>query len=190
MSKNIMKIIYTILYSICAGLAIGIAALCKYNIESALIGALVFPIGILIVINKKYLLFTGKIGYIVQEKNYADLLIMLIFNMLAARCIGIINAVSASISISAADIPIYLFQSIICGFLVYIAVSAKDSLITYGSIAAFILIGGKHCIAEAFRLSFSINNILYLLLVACGNSIGAIAANGIERMKSKYQGAC
>lgn len=188
MNKNIVKIIYTILYSICAGLAIGIAALCKYNIESALIGALVFPIGILIVINKKYLLFTGKIGYIVQEKNYADLLIMLILNMLAARCIGIINGVSASVSFSKADIPIYLFQSIICGFLVYIAVSAKDSLITYGSIAAFILIGGKHCIAEAFRLSFNINNILYLLAVAIGNSIGAIAANHIEKVKLNYQG--
>lgn len=107
--------------------------------------------------------------------------------MLAARCIGIINAVSASISISAADIPIYLFQSIICGFLVYIAVSAKDSLITYGSIAAFILIGGRHCIAEAFRLSCSINNILYLLLVAFGNSVGAIAANGVEAMRQRKE---
>lgn len=107
--------------------------------------------------------------------------------MLAARCIGIINAVSASISISVADIPIYLFQSIICGFLVYIAVSAKDSLITYGSIAAFILIGGRHCIAEAFRLSCSINNILYLLLVAFGNSVGAIAANGVEAMRQRKE---
>lgn len=128
----------------------------------------------------KYTLFTGKIGYICRDRNCADLLIMLIFNMIGAKAIGMFYGYVEA----APQEPLWqtFVLSVLCGFLVYIAVEAHSALITIAAVFSFVTIGAHHCIAEAFRLDWAaLANWLYLFIVTIGNSVGALAVRVVQR---------
>lgn len=69
-----------------------------------------------------------------------------------------------------------LFNGIICGMLIHLAVKIKNEFTTIFAVMIFILIGAEHCIADAPYLVAAFNwmNALKLLMVIIGNSIGAI----------------
>ena len=59
----------TIKKSIAAGAAIGIGSTIFLSVENKIVGALLFSLGLFLVCSFGMFLFTGKIGYVISNKN-------------------------------------------------------------------------------------------------------------------------
>mgnify|MGYP002520783075 CR=1 FL=1 len=182
MRFQMKKVIAVAVLAYAAGLCIGIAAIVKQLIDWVPLAASSFSIGLLIILNKKYMLFTGKVA---DSPFCPDkLAVMLLFNVLGARTIGAFFGVSVFVP----NVPIWraLALAALCGFLVYIAVSSSSALITIAAVTAFVLLGCKHCIAEAALLPLNdIATWAYILLIAFGNSAGAWLGRGFDELRKR-----
>ena len=173
-----------------AGVLIGFGVIINTLITPPFLGALLFSFGLLVIIQLRIPLFTGRIGFF-NLKNEQPYLIILI-----ANCLGILLVVftyyncntdfqamltnAAALKFSKTFISMF-FCGCLCGFLIHIAVKCKIPIITIGAIMIFILIGSEHCIADFPYLFTGITWTRFIkwILVILGNSIGAIFA---ERM--------
>lgn len=207
MKKNINSL----LKGVYAGAMIGIGGTIYLSMSNPVIGAILFSIGLLMICVYKMNLYTGMIGYVIENKlNYFITLIFtlvgnLIGTMLTA-CL-VLNTRIANISIKAKEISMikihdnYLsifILAMFCGMLMYIAVNnykkGEDSIIKYLSIIicviVFILCGFEHCVANMYYISlakvWSLKAILIMLVMIFGNSIGSIViALFNNRIKNK-----
>ena len=71
--------------SLCAGVLITIGGTVFLSCENKTVGAVFFSVALLCICYKVYYLFTGKIGYLVEQhrkKDFADLLICLLGNLI------------------------------------------------------------------------------------------------------------
>ena len=197
--ENIKESISILLKGIYAGIMIGIGGTIYLSIANQVVGAILFAIGLLTICVYKMNLYTGMIGYILENKlGYLKTLIFtLLGNLLGTIIIAllILNTRIANISIRAREMAIikisdnYLsifILSVFCGILMYIAVNnfkkGEDSIIKYLSIficvVVFILCGFEHCIANMYYISlakaWSFKSIISMLFMIFGNSVGAI----------------
>lgn len=194
--KNILKWLIKGIY---AGVLIGMGGVCFLAIDNKIVGSFLFSLGLLTVCMYQYNLYTGKVGYVINNKltYIAELLISLLGNFIGAFLVGFLIRLTRfnSYIVKAQDLvdkklndnllSIFIL-AIFCGILMYIAVNnfktVKDSIGKYIGIflcvMAFILCGFEHCIANAFYFSiagvFSLKVLLYILIMVLGNSVGSI----------------
>lgn len=197
---NVLKKNINILFKgIYAGMLIGIGGTVYLSISNSIIGAIFFSVGLLTICIYKMNLYTGMIGYIIENKlNYiVTLLLTLIGNFIGTMITSllVLNTRIANISVRAKEISTikindnYLsifILSIFCGMLMYIAVNTfkkeKDSIVRYLAIficvIVFILSGFEHCIANMYYISlaklWSLKAVLSMLIMILGNSVGSI----------------
>lgn len=197
---NVLKKNINILFKgIYAGMMIGIGGTVYLSISNSIIGAIFFSVGLLTICIYKMNLYTGMIGYIIENKlNYiVTLLLTLIGNFIGTMITSllVLNTRIANISVRAKEISTikindnYLsifILSIFCGMLMYIAVNTfkkeKDSIVRYLAIficvIVFILSGFEHCIANMYYISlaklWSLKAVLSMLIMILGNSVGSI----------------
>lgn len=197
---NVLKKNINILFKgIYAGMMIGIGGTVYLSISNSIIGAIFFSVGLLTICIYKMNLYTGMIGYIIENKlNYiVTLLLTLIGNFIGTMITSllVLNTRIANLSVRAKEISAikindnYLsifILSIFCGMLMYIAVNTfkkgKDSIIRYLAIficvIVFILSGFEHCIANMYYISlaklWSLKAVLSMLIMILGNSVGSI----------------
>lgn len=197
---NVLKKNINILFKgIYAGIMIGIGGTVYLSISNSIIGAIFFSVGLLTICIYKMNLYTGMIGYIIENKlNYiVTLLLTLIGNFIGTMITSllVLNTRIANISVRAKEISAikindnYLsifILSIFCGMLMYIAVNTfkkgKDSIVRYLAIficvIVFILSGFEHCIANMYYISlaklWSLKAVLSMLIMILGNSVGSI----------------
>lgn len=174
-----------------AGILIGLGVIINALATIPVLGAILFSLGLLVIIDLSLPLYTGKIGFIRKKSDKGFYLKILSFNLIGiALCViayiianpGIIPLLSAAAAIKFTKTYIQLlFYSIFCGMLIHFAVKCKKHYITIMAIMVFILIGAEHCIAAfPFLLfAFTLKNIIKYIIIIIGNSIGAIV---IERM--------
>lgn len=169
--------------SILGGLSIGIASYI-YLQTGGLIGAALFSIGLLLILNMGFKLFTGTVGYIKSKEDIKNNCIILIGNIIGA-CGILVFPTGTAAPIMAAKLAtpliISLIEGIICGIFIYSAVACfrkhKDYMVPV-CVIGFIMFGAEHCIADlcyalaARTLSFDV--IVFLIVVAIGNAIGAL----------------
>lgn len=197
--ENIKESISVLLKGICAGIMIGIGGTIYLSIANQVVGAILFAIGLLTICVYKMNLYTGMIGYILENKfGYLKTLTFTLLGNLLGTIITallILNTRIANISIRARQMTIikisdnYLsifILSVFCGILMYIAVNnfkkGEDSIIKYLSIficvVVFILCGFEHCIANMYYISlakaWSFKSAISMLFMIFGNSVGAI----------------
>lgn len=125
---------------------------------------------------------------------------MLLLNMIGAGWVGLAYRLyHGEIPVIAQKLakPLYIvfLDALLCGILIYAAVEgyrrSKSILAILFPIAAFVLIGAEHCVADAFYLAAGISaeNILYSILwlaaVAAGNTAGAIILNAVSERKGE-----
>lgn len=195
LKKNI-NILFKGIY---AGMMIGIGGTVYLSISNSIIGAIFFSVGLLTICIYKMNLYTGMIGYIIENKlNYiVTLLLTLIGNFIGTMITSllVLNTRIANLSVRAKEISAikindnYLsifILSIFCGMLMYIAVNTfkkeKDSIVRYLAIficvIVFILSGFEHCIANMYYISlaklWSLKAVLSMLIMVLGNSVGSI----------------
>ena len=174
--------------SILAGILIGLGVIINLNMEIPVIGPLLFSFGLITIIFMKLFLFTGKVGYIISDVNITPLLlvIILIFNFIgiaatialyASANQNFVDIITAAATTKFSKSAITLFiNACFCGALIHFAVKNKQGIITMFAIMIFILIGAEHCIADFPYLLFNFSwiNVLKLLGIVIGNSVGAI----------------
>lgn len=181
--------------SLCAGILITIGGTAFLSCENKTVGAVLFSVALLCICYKSYYLFTGKIGYIVEQHTKQDFLnldVGLFGNLAATFFLGmLLRTVLPNIGEKAAEMcsaklaqfPLYTFiRGFFCGILMYLAVSIykeKNSVLgILFCVPVFILCGFEHSIADMFYLGasgiYSVKIILFTALVVAGNTFGAI----------------
>jgi len=183
------------LRAVAAGAMIGIAG-AIYLAVGPPWGAVLFSIGLMIICNRGFNLYTGKVGYIQKPEEILNMLIYICGNAIGTLMVAATQNVNTTEMVAAKlAMPwwLTLIKAIGCGFLMYIAVDTyKQGYRTYESISryigiitcipAFILAGFEHSIADMFYIYCSDychwGNIsweagVFIVIVIIGNAIGA-----------------
>lgn len=175
----------TIKHSMLSGFLVGLGIVINTKSSNPYIGAMLFSLALLVIIECGLKLYTGKIGY-AKEIPTKDLIIILIFNL-----VGVIIPIFAQYTLlheqllitsiakfSKSHIELFL-DGFMCGTLMFIAVHCKKYIITIFSIMVFILSGYEHCIADFPYLvvNFDVENLFKYMCIVIGNSIGSISTN-------------
>ena len=150
------------------------------------IGPVIFAFGLLGVCYMGQNLFTGKCGFLIQDKiKPMDLLIILIVNLISGYLFGLLyscldvdvvnNAVS-KVGTWEVSFP-FLIKSILCGMIMYIAVYMYKKGTPLGiifGIPLFIFCGFQHCIANIITLGVAKTFHLSIIICAIGNFVGSL----------------
>ena len=187
-----------------AGLAISIGGAVYLSLENKIAGALLFAVGLYAIVLNGLYLYTGKIGYLVEQKNKKEYGILLILTWLgnlvgtgvgaAALCCSRINNIRDKAyeicQPKLADTPGSLFLlAFFCGMLMYIAVDGykrtENPIVLFLCVSVFILSGFEHCIANMFYFSlagvWSLKAFFSLLIITLGNSVGGVLIPMIKK---------
>ena len=175
--------------------------------DMTVLGAFVFGLGLYAIIHFKLWLFTSKISYVIDHgpKYSLDVLICFVVNILSVVLLSFIllqTRIAPSLVEAAKPLVNYkindtwysiLILSFMCGTMIYLAVSGHEQC-SYGcgkiafvflAIFIFIICSYEHVIANACYFTyagvFNAKTVLYFLLMALGNSLGAIFVQFIRR---------
>ncbi len=206
MIKNYFNIL---LKAILAGILIALAGTIYLSLksENAIIGAFLFGFGLLTIVGLDFKLYTGRVGYVIDEKpSYLiEILIIIIGNSLGGLLIASFVHLGnmQNIILTAQDmvthklskelLPIFGL-SILCGMMMYLGVEGYKrvkndvarTVLNIFAVAIFILAGFEHSIANIFY--FFVANLwtwymfVAFLVMLLGNAVGAIILNGIEKL--------
>jgi formate/nitrite transporter FocA (FNT family) len=173
----------------------------KVYTHNTVLAAALFSIGLILVCNFGFFLYTGKICYLLDEliikKNKGfvlELIVGLIFNILGATLMGVLLRNFTLMADNAGDMMtlknldankwLTLLKGIFCGLLINLAVegyrksetSLGKYLILVLCVAGFIVCGFEHSIADDFYFAVSgfEGSLVPLLLIILGNTIGGL----------------
>lgn len=176
----------------------------------AILGSLLFSIALLVICNRGYYLYTGKVGYLLpyQKNNIAMVLFTILGNLLGILLLTVVISLSGTINIkqyaiNASNIKLakqwyeIIFSSILCGILMYTAVDGYTNIksdfgktiIIILAVMGFILAGFEHSIANMYYFLvgqiFSFKALGYILLMIIGNGLGALLINLLHTLLKK-----
>ena len=150
------------------------------------IGPVIFAFGLLGVCYMGQALFTGKCGFLVEDKiPVLDLCIILLINLIAGYIMGLIYSITDPELIKTAVTKVstwtfslsFFLKAVMCGIIMYIAVlcyrKGTPLGIIYG-IPLFIFCGFQHCIANIVTLGVAKTFSWTIVLAILGNFIGSI----------------
>lgn len=206
-----LKNLAILVKSIMGGLAICIGATSYLAIGNALVGALFFTIGIFTIYVFDFNLFTGKVCYIPDEKPKYIIILLIVYlgNMISTVGIGFLlrlTTLESLIPIAQKSVEIKLqdglfsafIMSVFCGILMSIAVLGFFRIPSWTGkvfvlampVMAFIHAGFQHSIANLFYISLAnmwdAKAVLYSIIYALGNTLGAIIIPLSQKFTSKY----
>lgn len=193
------RVIDVFLRAVMTGFAIGIGGSVYLSCDNKYMGAFLFGTGLFVILSFGFNLFTGKVGYAVENKpSYIiDLILIWLGNLTGTAIMGgmILCTRIASIGEKVAEICSVKFNdsllsifilAIFCGMLMFIAADGFKKienpvgkmLAVFLPVMAFILSGYEHCIANMFYFTiakvWSANTVLYLLVMTMGNAVGGM----------------
>ena len=153
------------------------------------LGPFLFALGLLGVCYLGANLFTGKCGFLFEDKlDPLDFIIMLLANLLAGWRFGLFFSLldpevasAAAGKVASWDFSFAFFgKSLLCGVVMYVAVKMYKAGTPLGilfGIPLFIFCGFQHCIANVITLGVARAFSWTLLLAILGNFLGAIGAS-------------
>lgn len=166
------------------------------------IGPIIFAFGLLGVCYLGLNLFTGKCGFLIENKlKLTDLLIILAINLAAGYLIGLLFRVAdpsiadaASAKVATWDFSLAFFvKSFLCGVIMYLAVKMYKLGTPLGiifGIPLFIFCGFQHCIANVITMGVAAGFSWSLVLAILGNFAGSLATSFLTAdLKAKAQKA-
>ena len=205
-----MTFIKNLTSAILAGIMISFGGGVFLACESKVVGALLFSLGLTVILINGFLLFTGKTAYLLENKpSYIPYLLTIwLGNILGCMLMGALasfakpalgETASALCEAKLGQSPLQtVVLGALCGILVYLAVdffkSDSDTkafnkyLMVFTCVPAFILCGFEHSVADMFyfaasssRALYTWRGIVYILLVSAGNLIGAVVFHIVRR---------
>ena len=183
------------LRAILAGIAIGLGGCIFMGMvtsEYKWVGAILFSIGLFTVFTFRLDLYTGKVGYAVENKpSYlVDLVVIILGNFVGALIIGQMIPMPEAAEVLIVDAKLggdidwwrVFCKGVFCGMLMFIAAdyykTQKKYLATFVCVPVFILAGFEHSIADMFYFCASgtstLDAFLFILVVIVGNAVGGI----------------
>ncbi len=194
--KNNLKILVR---AILAGVMISIGGTIYLSLDNKMLGAFLFSIGLFAICANGFNLYTGKIGYVIDNKPkyLIELLFTLIGNLIGTVGCGYLIYLSrvgsklrdtakviSTVKLNDNLLSIFIL-AIFCGIIMYLAVDLYKRLTDFGKymgifmgITVFILAGFEHCVANMFYFSmanmWTWKTVLYVLVMIAGNSVGSI----------------
>ena len=174
-----------------ASLLIGLGDYALLKIGTPL-GPFLFAFGLLGVCVLGLNLFTGKCGFLVEDKiKILDLLLILVSNLVFGYLFGAMFgladegvAAAAVAKVGGWELSLaFLIRAMLCGMIMYLAVKLYRKGTSLGvliGVPLFIFSGMQHSIANVITLGvsleFSLGLVLIILLCVLGNFLGAILA--------------
>lgn len=207
------RFIDILLRAVATGFAIGIGGIVYLSCDNKYIGAFLFGTGLFVILSFGFNLFTGKVGYAVENKPayLIDLAVIWLGNLIGtAITAGLVlcTRISENISEKASGIcdtklgdtlSSNFILAFFCGMLMFIAAdgyktinnTAGKMLAIFLPVVVFILSGFEHCVANMFYFSiaqvWSLKTFGYLIVMSLGNSAGGIfiplLRKGFEKTK-------
>lgn len=188
-----------LLRAILAGIMISIGGTIYLMLDRSPFGAFLFGIGLFMICVHGYNLYTGKIGYIVNNKlkYLIELIITLVGNFIGTFACGYVLSLTrigvtlkerasfiCNIKVNDDMLSIFIL-SLFCGMLMFLAVDLFKRLYDVGKyfavflcVTVFILAGFEHCVANMYYFSvagmWEWKAILYMYIMILGNSAGSI----------------
>lgn len=203
------------LKAILAGLMISVGACAYLGIENHYVGTMLFTIGLFTIYTLDLYLYTGKVGYLLEDKDPLKIVVIWIGNLVGAVATGL--AVTATRlmetttihehAISAAEVKLsdgyfsIFILGILCGLMMFIAAeSFKKTQNTPNSVGGyiglflcvmlFLLLGFEHSIANIFYFTvagaWSLSAIPALIVVSLGNAVGGLLINVVQLPIKKH----
>lgn len=160
------------------------------------IGPFLFAFGLLGVCVLGLNLFTGKCGFLIEDKiKITDLIIILLVNLICGYAIGVMFSLFDNAIIGVAEAKVaswsmsleFFLKSVMCGVIMYLAVELYRRGTKLGillGVPLFIFCGFQHSIANVITMGVAVEFSWTILLCAAGNFVGAIAAWGLCRKPS------
>lgn len=184
--------------SIGASLLIGLGNFALLKLGNP-IGPIIFALGLLGVCYLGLNLFTGKCGFLFEDKlKVRDLIIILAVNLIAGYLVGLLFSVADPTIVEAASAKVatwefslaFFIKSFLCGVIMYLAVKMYKKGTPLGiifGIPLFIFCGFQHCIANVITLGVATAFSWSLVLAVLGNFLGAIFMSwiAVEVVKAK-----
>ncbi|MBR3131711.1 formate/nitrite transporter family protein [Candidatus Saccharibacteria bacterium] len=155
------------------------------------IGPVIFAFGLLGVCYLELNLFTGKCGFLFENKlKVRDLVIILAVNLIFGYLVGLLFRVADPSIIEAATTKVdawefsvaFFIKSLLCGVIMYLAVKMFKKGTPLGiifGIPLFIFCGFQHCIANVITLGVAANFSWSLTLAILGNFLGSLITSYI-----------
>lgn len=198
------------LYAVLAGVCIGIGGAVNLSVENTVVGAFLFSIGLIMICVNGFNLFTGKVGYLPDQKpSYLLFLLTVWLGNLAGTAlvgyalrltrVGISGEgarVYAMVQTKLDDHPLSVFiLAFFCGILMYLAVNGYRRIEHHVGkyialilpVAVFILCGFEHCVANMFY--FSVANAWgdpkawgWIGIMTLGNACGSVVFRLTEKL--------
>ena len=203
-----MQQIKNLISAVLAGVMISFGGGVFLACESKVVGALLFSLGLTVILLNGFLLFTGKTAYLLENPPSYILLLCLIWvgNLIGCMGMGALAGFAkpalaeTAASVCDAKLQQSPLQTIalgaLCGILVYLAVDFFKSdddkkafnkyLMVFTCVPAFILCGFEHSVADMFYFAasgalYTGKGVLYILLVTLGNLIGAVLFHMVRK---------
>lgn len=190
----------TFIKAFLTGILISIGGIINMSCDNKYIGAFLFGLGLFTILTFGFDLFTGKVGYAVENKPkyLVYLLIVWIGNLIGTITCGyiiattriggnLIEKASAIVKTKCNDNFVSLFVlAIFCGMLMFIAADGYKNiknptgqmLVIFLPVTVFIISGFEHSIADMFYVSaaqnWNIDTALRILVITAGNAVGGI----------------
>lgn len=189
--------------SILAGLMIAVGGVINLSVGGAL-GAFMFSLGLLTVLIFKLELFTGKAGLLATNEmkigklskiwvgNFIGTAIVAILLTFTPKGVDLFEKATQIVAIrNANDFYTNFVYGGFCGLMMYLAVSSYalgglNPVYAALPVAAFILCGFNHCIADMFYLNIgatALTDYLTLIPTTLGNICGCCLIPWALRMK-------
>ena len=196
-----MKRIAEFIKSILAGMAISLGGAVFLSCENKAVGAFFFCVGLITVVYFSLNLYTGKIGYVLENNKtfFIDTALSVLGNALGCLVFGLIKSpIGNVVNIVAAKLekaPLEVFvDGILCGVLIFICVDIfkkkNTPLAILFCVPTFILCGFEHSIADMFYVfnarNFSLNSSIFLILVVLGNAVGGLLFPVLLKLYNKF----
>ena len=150
------------------------------------IGPVIFAFGLLGVCYMGQNLFTGKCGFLFEDKiPFRNLMIILLVNLIAGYLMGVCFSycdkdvvASSLIKVASWELSVPFFiKSIMCGIIMYIAVLMYRKGTPLGiifGIPLFIFCGFQHCIANIITMGVAKTFHWSIIICILGNFIGSL----------------
>lgn len=214
MNKYLMIFISAFTSGLCICFGASVYLLCQTNgFAMKVVGSLMFGIGLFTIIHAKLWLYTGKVGFVIDNKPkyLLDLIICFIGNALGCFLLSLIlkqtrigdNLREAAIPIVDAKIndtwySIFIL-SIMCGVMIYLAVVGHKKceyplgkvLFVFLPVSLFILCSFEHVVANivyftyAGEISFKV--VGYFIIMFIGNAIGSITFDLLLKLINYFE---
>ena len=181
------------------GACIGFGGTAFLSLDSKVLGALFFTVGLFVICTFGLNLFTGKVCYVFQkDRAYAwNIPLIWLGNLVGTgvvaammqmtRNASIADKAAALCQVKLEDSLLSLFiLGVLCNIFIYIGVEGFNHnphelgkyLSLFFGVMVFILCGFEHCIADMFYFSmagaWSSSAVVRLFVITMGNAVGGI----------------